>query len=64
MGKTYRAKKPQEIFAGGFDDRTVLYIGQFTHKVQYDSPTVKLGNKYPSVEMRIFLKWASHEVTE
>ena len=36
----------------------------FDYAIQYDSPTVKDGKKYPSVSEAEFFKWAGKEVTE
>lgn len=33
------------------------------HVVQYDSPSVKRGKKYPTMPMAKFLKWAAEDVT-
>lgn len=61
VGKHYRAKHPQRVgFLEELNDRTVIYVGVRT--VQYDGPSVSFGQKYPSVTMEAFLKWASHEV--
>lgn len=63
VGKTYRAKRPTQYLFGGFNDRTVIWMGA-NGMVQYDGPAVKIGAKYPSVTMEKFLKWASYEVIE
>lgn len=63
VGKTYRAKRPVQYLFGDYNDRTVIWMGA-NGTVQYDGPAVKIGQKYPSVSMEKFLKWASHEVVE
>lgn len=63
VGHTYEAKRPARI--GVFDalvnDRQIRWIGG--GEVQYDSPTVKDGRKYPRVKLDAFLKWAGRDVT-
>ena len=65
-GKTYRAKRPKRLaFTNAHNDRTVLWmssVGSISTKVQYNSPAVHIGRRYPIVPMEKFLKWASHEV--
>lgn len=34
------------------------------YQVQYDSPSVKDGKKYPTITMTKFLKWAGKDVTD
>jgi len=33
------------------------------YTVQYDSPTLKFGKKYPTIPLSKFLKWAGKEIT-
>lgn len=64
VGSVYRAKKPKAvgIFNPVFNDRQILWIGPSS--VQYDSATVKFGQKQPIIPIEKFLKWASFEVLE
>ena len=63
-GHVYRAKKPKPIgmFDPVFDDRQTLYVTG--SRVQYDSPTVRDGRKYPTIDREKFEKWAGEDVTE
>lgn len=62
----YRAKKPKRVdllFGGEFyDDRQVVYVS--ATQVQYDSPTVRWGRKYPTIDRAKFEAWAGEDVTE
>lgn len=63
IGKVFEAKKPKRIgFSGLWNDRQILYIGDGL--IQYDSPSVKHGRKYPAVSIEEFEKWAGRDVTE
>ena len=66
-GHIYRAKRPKE--AGSFlepvfNDRAVLYISPSSEQVQYDSPTVRDGRTYPTVDRAKFETWEGTDVTE
>lgn len=66
VGRVYSAKRPRGV---GFiepllNDRQVIYISVAGDLVQYDSPTVARGRKYPKVGMNEFLKWAKEDVTD
>lgn len=66
VGCWYRAKKPRKIWFFGepgpaYNDRHIIYLGPFT--VQYDGPTVKLGQHYPAVAREKFIAWAGKEIT-
>jgi hypothetical protein len=61
VGKTYSAKKPRKLIFGN-DNRTIVWMS--LDYVQYDSDTVKLGRKLPTVTREQFLKWAKEEVHE
>ena len=63
-GHVYRAKKPKGIgmFLPYFDDRQVVYVS--SDRVQYDSPTVRDGRRYPTIDRDKFEKWAGSDVTE
>lgn len=62
-GHVYRSRKVREvrIFTRATDDREILYLGAST--VTYDSATVRLGRRYPSVGILEFLLWAVEDVT-
>jgi hypothetical protein len=65
VGRVYRAKKPMlvgNIFDPKVNDRMVVYIG--AEKLQYDSPTVKMGRKLPFIDIDLFLAWADRDVTD
>lgn len=64
VGRVYRAKKPKPVgfFERLYDDRVVLYVDP--GRVQYDSPSVKVGKKHPFIEREKFIKWASRDVTD
>lgn len=63
VGRSYRGKKPKGCgFPPLFDDRSILFIGG--GKVQYDSPSVKIGRNYPTVTVEKFLAWAARDVTD
>jgi len=61
VGHVYRARRPQEILFRGMNDRTIIWKGPF--KVQYDGPSVKMGQHYPTVSIEEFLGWAKMDVT-
>ena len=66
-GHIYRAKRPKPaggIFAPVFNDRVVVYINPLSERVQYDSPTVRRGWKYPTTSRVQFETWAGSDVTE
>ncbi len=63
VGMVFEAKKPKRIgFRGLWNDRQILYVGDGL--IQYDSPTVKHGRKYPTVTTEEFEKWAGRDVTQ
>lgn len=61
VGHIYRGKRPQGIH-GWFNDRMIMWLG--ITQVQYDSPTVKTGERHPTVTIGKFLDWAASDVTE
>ncbi len=62
-GHLYRAKRPKSVgIVLVFDDRQVLYVTET--RVQYDSPTVRDGGKYPTIGRAKFETWADKDVTE
>lgn len=64
VGRCYRAKRPARIglFPSLINDRQIKWIGG--DQVQYDSPSVKDGRRYPVVKIEAFLKWADRDVTD
>ena len=63
-GKYYRAKKPVRCLDGGFNDRRILWVSRDGTQVQYDSPSVGNGRRYPTVPLEKFLKWVGKEITQ
>lgn len=63
VGQVWRAKKPQRVglIRQYWNDRMIIYIGPA--EVQYDSPAVGNGKKYPRISMERFLKWVGSDVT-
>mgnify|MGYP000129276497 CR=1 FL=1 len=63
-GHIYRAKRPKPSggFFAVFDDRVVVYVTPT--QVQYDSPTVRQGRKFPAVDRTKFETWVGTDVTE
>jgi hypothetical protein len=52
-------------------DRQILWKGLiydnkegFVDGLQYDSPSVRNGRKYPKISVAKFLKWAEADITE
>lgn len=70
VGHVYEAKKKQTNFCREINDRQILWIGKEFYKdeyqevIQYDSPTVRNGKRYPKVSVAEFLKWAKSDVTD
>ncbi|ABL96751.1 hypothetical protein BcepF1.020 [Burkholderia phage BcepF1] len=65
VGQVWRAKRPAA--AGSFlcpmiNDRQIIWIDSFGSEIQYDSPSVAPGRKYPKVTREAFEKWAGREV--
>lgn len=58
----YRAKKPGHTSSGSVNDRMIIYMGPTT--VQYDSPALRNGMRYPLIPKEKFLAWAGEDVTE
>lgn len=66
-GHIYRAKKPKAYRRTIFDDavvddRQVLYVD--AQRVQFDSPRVRHGGRYPCIAPAKFEKWAGEDVTK
>lgn len=62
VGRTYRAKRPQPVGLGEYNDRYVMWISPAGQQVQYDGPAVRDGSHYPTVSMEKFLAWVGSEV--
>lgn len=65
VGNVYEAKRKSTsgLFSRLLNDREILWISADGNRVQYDSPTVKMGQKQPMVDREAFLKWAKRDVT-
>ena len=57
VGQVWRAKKPKDVF-GFFDDRQITYVSGEGDMVQYDSPTVRMGRRFPTTTRDRFERWA------
>lgn len=66
VGRTYRCKRKKVfgIFDPVYDDREVLWISADESRVQYNSPSIKFGRRFPTVAMEQFKKWAFNDVTD
>ncbi len=64
QGHVYRGKKtrPVGIINTVYDDRSILR--DLGPKIQYDSPSLANGRRYPVVTREKFLQWALKDVTE
>jgi len=60
--RVYRGKKPCQAGAGYVNDRQVIWIGN--NQVQYDSPSIATGNKFRSMSLDDFARWAHKDVTD
>jgi hypothetical protein len=65
VGHVYSAKCPRVVgmFSRLLNDRQIIWIDSLGFQLQYDSPTVVPGRKYPRIEVEKFLKWAGSDVT-
>lgn len=67
VGRVYRAKRPRVVHTLGgsyINDRQILSISPFEENIQYDSPKVGFGSKYPVISVEKFLKWAAKDITD
>ena len=64
VGHVYEAKRPRSVglFEPLMNDRQIKWIS--FNEVQYDSPTVGLGRRYPRASKEAFLKWAARDITK
>lgn len=65
VGQVWRAKRPAptgEFLKPLVNDRVIMWIGAET--LQYDGPSVGLGQHYRKVSIEDFEKWAGREVTD
>lgn len=54
VGRVYRAKRPRVVHTLGgsyINDRQILSISPFEENIQYDSPKVGFGSKYPVISV-------------
>ncbi len=65
VGRCYEAKSPKVIgiIERFINDRQIVFINATQTQLQYDSPSVRNGAKYPTVTIEQFLKWAKRDVT-
>ena len=65
-GRVYQAKKPRPTWLSTqgevYNDRQVIWTNGA--QVQYDSPTVGRGSRYPTVLIEKFRAWAGEDVTD
>jgi len=63
LNHIYRAKRPRAVgvILELFDDRQVIHVTET--RVQYDSPTVPRGRKFPTVDRAKFEAWVGQDVT-
>jgi len=64
VGHVYRGKNLYQTREGFVNDRGVLWISDDGQTVQYDSPSVRMGGRYPKVSREAFLNWAGSDVTD
>lgn len=67
VGRVYRAKRPRVVHTLGgsyINDRQILYISPFEETIQYDTPKVGFGSRYPVISVEKFLKWAAKDITD
>lgn len=67
VGRVYRAKRPRVVHTLGgsyINNRQILYISPFKETIQYDSPKVGFGSRYPEISTEKFLKWADKDITD
>lgn len=66
VGHVYSAKRPQTagLFDDRLNDRLVLHLNMIDRTLQYDSPTVRNGRRFPRVSIDTFLRWAKADVTK
>jgi hypothetical protein len=69
VGRCYEGKRPRRCVRSllaphVFNDRQVTWVSPSGMQVQCDSPTVRLGRRYPIVGMTEFLAWVGRDVTD
>lgn len=57
IGRTYRAKRYRQLWMGN-NDRHIVWMSKDRTRVQYNSDTVKIGRRYPIIDIEKFLRWA------
>lgn len=64
VNHTYEAKRPKTVglIDPLVDDRMIVWIGML--EVQYDSPSVRFGQRLPKVSKEAFLRWAKRDITD
>lgn len=62
-GRVYRAKRPRVVHTLGgsyINDRQILSISPFEDTIQYDSPKVGFGSRYPVISVdKYMLAWSA-----
>lgn len=61
VGHTYESKRPR-VNGGLANDRMIVWAN--AEFVQYDSPTVRFGQKLPKIRKDEFIEWAGRDVTD
>lgn len=61
VGRVYRGKRIRNC-GGLVNDRVIKWMG--VDSVQFDSPSVAFGRRYPVVSRSQFLSWAGRDVTD
>jgi hypothetical protein len=62
VGHVYEGKRPAVVGWGAVNDRQIKWIG--IGELQYDSPSVADGRRYPKVAYAEFRKWAARDITD
>jgi len=64
-GRCFEAKRPKKystLDGTFYDDRQVSWVSSDLSRIQYDSPTVRNGRRFPTTDMEKFLKWVGRDV--
>ena len=66
VGHVYAAKRPSAVgpfFEPLWNDRQVKWISKDGFYVQYDSPAIRNGGKFPTILLDKFIAWAGADIT-
>lgn len=60
INHVYSANKQRKcgLFNQVWNDRMIIWLGEST--LQYDSPTIRLGQNYPQITIEKFLDWTGN----